>query len=70
MRDLLCFYDVGRYANLLLKGRHGIFNVRRDVSEFCGAYEGETDIEESVQVLNRGGKKVHSLKLQALTSHY
>ena len=56
MRDLLCFHDVGRYANLLLKGRHGIFNVRNDV-EFCGVHEDETDIEESVQVLNWGGKK-------------
>ena len=43
MRDLLSFHDVGRYANLLLKGRHGIFNVRNDV-EFCGVHEGETDI--------------------------
>ena len=64
----MCFHDVG----LLLKGRHGIFNVRNDVSELCGVHEGETDIEESVQVLNWGGKKkkVHSFKLQALTSHY
>ena len=35
---------------LLLKGKHGVLNVCNDVSE-CGAHEGKTGSDKSVQVL-------------------
>ena len=41
---------------LLLKGRHGIFNIRGDVSARC-AHEGETGIKESAHVLTRKKRK-------------